>query len=274
MLFHSHSYGELLAVPASTCKCESLSADRDTGPSQINFGHFAGKCFDTCRFRKSEISKIKNEIGISNVLHEGKYWKARIYEGNVENAQIGFEEFRPGISHIFISFHFKKPITLSSQSDPSAPVTVQDLVISPEGIPPKDGTYNLIDAFLNRYPIGIRVLSRSQMMEWAVGIKGHPVKMFDLNLDLKQKNQLLIHSLDLVAKSSFKEQYALFSNNCATKVGDLIDAVLVPDMHTPTYMKLFYSWERSLPVAGPIGTLKFLSSRNLIKPEADAGATR
>lgn len=264
-----------LAVPSHACACDLNQKDNLEGPSQIAFGTFAGQCVDTCRFRRSmvvgpnpRVAATKTAV-ITNYMHDGSYWKAHIPLTKVDSVEVGFEEFMPGIFHVFLLFQFpeKAPVLLDSQirHERPAQARVNNLVISPEGIPPRDGKYNFFDAFMERYPVGIRTLSKQQVIHWSVDTLKHKVRVFDLNLGPSQRQDLLRMALFTVDQNSFRTKYRLFTNNCATSVLDLIDSVVKPDVNRyPVYADFLYTIERALPIAGPIGTLKVFLTRNLI----------
>lgn len=270
-----------LAIPSSACACDLNQRDEYEGPNQIAFGFFEGQCLDTCRFRRSILvgpnprTPETRRAVLTNFMHNGAYWKAEIPLSHVESVRVGFEEFMPGIFHVFLLFQFpdRKPVTLSSQVLPQGRASrtkVPDLIISPEGIPPREGKYNFLDAFLERYPVGLRTLSKQQMIHWSVETLKHKVRLFDLNLSPPQREELLRTALYTVDAQSFQTKYKLFTNNCATSVLDLIDSVVKPDVaRYPVYGEVLYSIERALPIAGPIGTLQVFLTRNLITESSE-----
>lgn len=282
LLNFSMAWAEPLALPSSECSCNAELRDRLEDPAKFNFGQYAGKCVDSCRHRRSKFVPAAglpksldglNEVTISNYLHEGKYWIAQVPFQKVESADVGFEEFMPGIFHVFLEFHFPKdaPVILTPQIPKKgvAPLKIQSLVLSSEGIPPKEGAYNFVDAYMGRYMVGVRILSHEEVINWSVKGLKHKVSWYELQLETEQIRKILIKGLNVVERDSFQVKYGLFSNNCATKALDLIDDVVNPEVASyPIYYKLFYPLERSLPVAGPLGTFHVFRSRNLILPEA------
>ncbi len=266
---------EELAVPSALCRCDSVAADELEGPGQINFGAYNGSCVDTCRFRKSVViaqkglKPVAGKTVLSNYLHKDAYWTASIPTAVVKNVQVGFEEFIPGIFHVFLIFQFPddQPVLLKSQSPAAkvSPLRTNNLVISAEGIPPKAGKYNLFDAYFERYPIGIRALSREQVIEYSVDKLKHKVQVYDLALSHAEAGELLQLAIESISQKSFQTKYRLLTNNCATSIFDLIDTVVGPrTVKAPFYLDWFYRLERALPISGPLGTLQIFLSRNLI----------
>jgi hypothetical protein len=267
-----------LAVPSRDCKCEEAAEDLLAGPNQLNFGAFSGRCMDACRYRKSvplaPFKKNADSVLLSNYLHEGKYWTAQIPRQGLKKVQVAFEEFMPQVFHVFLIFEFldKSSVYLTPQVGARAGQTVRisNLVVSPEGIPPKAGKYNLVDAYMERYPIGIRTMSRQQVIRWSVEKQKHKVEVFDLKLSSVQAKALLDSALESLTSKSFKVRYGLLTNNCATSVLDYIDAVIKPEAERfPLYYSWLYPLERALSIAGPFGTRNIMLSRNLI--ETDSG---
>ncbi len=266
-----------LAVPSPDCQCDDTGTDLLEGPNKFNFGAFTGQCVDTCRYRKSiplaPLKKNSDSVRLSNYLHEGKYWTAQVSKDGLKKVQVAFEEFMPGVFHVFLIFEFvdKNSVYLTPQVGERAGQTVKisNLVISPEGIPPKAGKYNLVDAYMERYPIGIRTMSRQQVILWSVEKLKHKVEVFDLKLSSVQATALLNSALESLTSKSFKVRYGLLSNNCATSVLDYIDAVIKPEAERfPLYYSWLYPLERALSIAGPFGTRKILMSRNLIETKS------
>ncbi len=266
-----------LAVPAIDCACKPNENKDLVGPSQINFGYYLGYCVDSCHYRKSstlslrsgDLNHQKDRVVITNLKHQDSFWRAELPIYSVESAWIGFEEFMPGIFHVFLVFDFeqKSPVVLRNQEKSKTPISmkIKEVVVSPEGVPPREGRYNLFDAYLERYPLGIRAISKTELVNWSVKKLKHPVRLYPLQLSFHQKVELLKASLSVLDFESFREKYSLLKNNCATKVLDLIDAVVKPESQRhPFYYSWLYNLERALPVAGPIGTLNILLNRKLI----------
>lgn len=259
-----------LAVPSPECSCDASIEDQFENPMKFTFGAFEGKCVDACRYRKSAIVK-PNEF--SNFLHLERYWKARVPVEHAERVSVGFEEFMPGIYHVFLVFQFPQsnPVVLSPQDGKGPRQRITTLVISPEGVPPKEGKYNFVDAYLGRYVTGVRLLSRDEVIRWSVQKLKHKVSLYSMQIPKEKAVELLKAGLQFGQQYSFRQVYSLLSNNCATNTLDLVDKVLKPEAHEfPIYYGWFYPVERSLPIAGPFGTLKVFMSRNLILPQPEA----
>lgn len=260
---------EALVYPAEECACRPGLKDPFENPARVAFGEFAGQCVDSCRFRRSlRLRTGDREIEISNFQHEGRFWRARIPLTAAVRPETGFEEFRPGIHHVFLAFNFPKghPIVLQSQTDPRERREVFALVLSPEGVPPAKRKYSLVDAFRERYALAVRFLSESEFRAHAVTRLKHPVRMFALTLESDQVMALLRAGFDLSEKASFRERYRLFTNNCATNTLDLIDRATHENQKTYAgYFGLIHAFERGLPISGPFGTMGVFRSRQLIK---------
>jgi hypothetical protein len=258
-----------LVAPSAECACDAAVGDRLENPLKFSFGVFDGECVDSCRYRKS--STLESNV-FSNFLHLERYWKARVPVERAERAAVGFEEFLPGIYHVFLVFQFpdSHPVILSPQDGKGKNEKVSTLVISPEGIPPKEGKYNFIDAYLGRYVTGVRLISRDELARWSVHKLKHKVSLYSLKISPAKAVELLKAGLQFGQQHSFQQVYALLSNNCATNTLDLVDKVLKPEASEfPIYYGWLYPFERSLPIAGPFGTLKVFLSRGLIQPQPE-----
>ena len=267
--------GPGLVAPERSCACNAAGNDRLENPSRFNFGAFVGRCIDSCRYRRSEL--LRRDGGetllVSNFKHEGRYWKARIPLRAARAADVGFEEFRAGIFHVFLMFHFdeRHPVVLFPQEGDAGVRRVFELVISPEGIPPKRGKYNFFDAYMGRYLTGVRLLSKEEFGDRSIRKLKHKVTLYGLEMPAPKVPELLSAGLQAIHRASFTEVYGLLSNNCATKTLDLIDRVVKPDVAAyPFYYRLLYPLERALPIAGPFGTLNVILSRQLVRGEPKA----
>lgn len=260
-----------LTKPDLSCSCKSLADEELESPRKFNFGAFSGQCIDACRFRKSDLlsSDSNTSLVFSNFMHDGQFWKVKLWPDRVSQARIGFEEFMPGIFHVFLVFDFEKgePLVLESQLKEQKPKStkVTSLVFSPEGIPAQGKKYNFFDAYLNRYVVGFRLLSAEQVMQYSVVKLKHTITTYALKLNKNQLNSLLAESLKMTEQKSFVHQYRLFSNNCATNILDLIEKV-EPKIFADDFMLLraINAVERSLPISGPVGLVKLLAKKGLI----------
>lgn len=271
--FASQSPDPSLTQIDSSCTCKALAGDELENPIKFNFGAFSGQCIDSCRFRKSVLLSPQDDstMVFSNFMHNGEFWKIKVHPDGISQARIGFEEFMPGIFHVFLIFDFDKnrPLILESQikTHSPKPQTVSSLVFSPEGVPAREKKYNFFDAYLNRYVVGHRLLSAEQVFQYSVVHLKHKVTTYPLKLSKPQLNQLITEALKTVHNDSFKHHYRLFSNNCATTVLNLIEKVGPAANSNELFLyKVVQSIERALPVSGPMGVVQLLAKRNLISP--------
>ncbi len=103
------------------------------------------------------------------------------------------------------------------------------------------------------------------MVSWSITNLKHRVEIYNLRITDEQAREILRNGLIYGEQKSFSVKYGLFSNNCATNVLDIIDAVIKPETAKyPIYFNLIYPIERALPSSGPLGTFQILQSRNLI----------
>lgn len=275
ILYSSLALATPLVTYSPNCICDPNIVDRLENPKQISFGAFNGQCVDSCKYRRSKLAKAtKNNYSkhvhfhLTNLLHENQYWTAQIPVDAVQTAQIGFEEFIPGIYHVFLVFNFpeNQPVRLQSQLRSNSSTQTQTLVLSAEGIPPKNGEYNFIDAYMGRYVTGVRMMSLDQIVHWSVKIKNRQLVLYTFEKGPQEIAHLLKTGLLESEKNSFDTVYDLFKNNCATNTMDWIDQVFTPERpQFPIYYSLIYPIERAIPIRGPFSTFDVLVSRNLIR---------
>jgi len=246
LFFVAHADPVLQTAPQCACG----ATDRYEEPAQIGFGHYRGLCVDSCRFRRLQILKRDaNFIVVGNLLHENRFWTAKIPLSKIREVNLEFEEFLPTINHVFLRFYFSSPVELTSQSSHDTR-KLDDFVISAEGIPPKGHDYSFFDSSIGRYPLGVRILSMEEVYAHAVLKRHHRVTQYDLDLEKPERIRALLSALEDGDTRGFQSVYALLTNNCATAaVGYLTGAT---------------SFEAAIPFSGWIGTLHFLRARGLM----------
>lgn len=244
------------------CVCNTSVQDPLEEPQSFNYGKFQGQCIDSCRFRAARVLENDKNLVVGNILHFGNFYKATIPWENFSKVEMGFEEFLPGISHVFLRFTLADnapAIKLVNQVDPSKEtIETRAFVISSEGVPPKDHKYSLFESYFGHYLLAHRVVTADELTRWISQYK-HPVEYYPLKADAKAVGKILFKGIEDSDKLRLQNIYALFSNNCSTSAFGFIDSEIAPS-------KLQSAWEKfqeALPIAGPIGTRASLKSRNL-----------
>ncbi len=286
--FKTFPSAESLKVSASplvqrdmSCGCHA--EDPLEIPSKFNFGVFSGLCIDACRFRPARLlfwEGSTQRIEVGNILHEGFFYKSAFSLNQIEQVDVGFEMFAPGVYHVFLKFTLqskpKKPIYRLPQLSnarglPAASSSLSELktlILSSEGIPPKDQGFNLIKSYFENYVLGYRLLTGEEFERWTRQ-QNHPVKFYKLNMSSESARRVFLSSMRRSEERGLESVYKLFSNNCSTSVLSLIDTeIQMPNSlhHTPsTLLAPIFKLEEALPIIGPIGTLRALESRQLIK---------
>lgn len=257
------------------CRCASSSSDEFEIPYSFPSGPYKDQCVDSCRFRYAEILHTKqyknlkasgDEWLIANILHNEKFYVGLIPFSKFRKIEIGFEEFKTGIYHVFLRFPLEdsdSPLTLVSQNGNDKgdkPESSRGLVISSEGVPPKDQPYSLWEGFLGNYLISHRLTTSEESLRWTSKLK-NPVHYHALNMDPEEVVKVLKAALEASHNERLSQNYRLFTNNCATSILRFLmmgrKKIEVSD------------WDRfeiALPVAGPIGTLPVLKKMGVLAP--------
>ncbi|WP_374073467.1 hypothetical protein [Bdellovibrio bacteriovorus] len=253
-----------LTTVNKSCICNAEVMDSLEEPQSFNYGKFQGQCIDSCRFRAARILEKSPALSVGNILHLGSYYKATIPWEHFAKIEMGFEEFLPGISHVLLRFTLdeKAPsIKLVNQTDlTKSPIEVRSLVISSEGVPPKDHKYSLLESYFGHYLLAHRLVTGQELDRWIAEYK-HPLKFVELQVNKESIGKIFLQGVQESDAKRLQNIYALFSNNCSTSAFSFIDSEVKASRT---------SWERfeeALPIAGPIGTLRSLFNRNLAKPE-------
>lgn len=269
-----------LTTPSENCRCNSKIKDIYEEPLAFNFGPHKGSCVDSCRFRPARLlgtlAKSQKNLELTNILHRGEYWTATVPVDSVIDVSMAFEEFAPRVNHVFLQFHFnpKTPILLKSQRVlangklSKETTTIQDLVVSSEGVPPKSGSYSLWEGYQGYYILAHRLQSLDETVAWMVGNKKHPVTQYSVQLNEQERKAALIEALVKTDRESFQTIYYLFTNNCATSAMSTLQAakpLLQPSWLNPSaWYPKEWSWDLALPVNLPLGTRRVLQSRGWV----------
>lgn len=268
---------------ASQCVCQKEIEDIFEVPVVFNFGKFKGQCIDSCRNRPGKIIKFENShsLEVANILHYGSFYRASIDLNKVQNIFVGFEEFLPGIFHVFLKFDFeseggdltlldqaakapfpKKNVSFSNDKNLSKlPLKMNSLVISPEGISSKGNSYNLLESLLGHYVLVYRVLTNFEMFRQAES-KHNKIRIYKLSLDKSQASKVLKEALLRTDTVKLDNIYHLFKNNCATTAFSLIESGVGPLVQSQNSLVKF---QLALPVMGPIGTYHVMNQFHLLK---------
>lgn len=250
-----------LTTPNKSCACSADFADPWEEPQSFNYGKFQGLCIDSCRFRPARILENSSRLTVGNILHLGGYYKASIPLQDLAKVEMGFEEFLPGISHVVLKFTLdeKAPdiLLISQVSSQKASIPVRSLVLSSEGVPPKDYQYTLMEAYFGNFLLAHRLVTGDEFSRWITEYT-HPLKMVELKVSPTVAGKIFLKGVQESEAQRMQTVYALFSNNCSTSAFSFIDS---QSKITRT------GWQRfldALPIAGPWGTLQSLHERHLV----------
>lgn len=256
-----------LVESAPDCICEAGVKVPFEEPVKYGFGPYKGQCVDSCRFRPPQILSEKNgAIEVANVLHRGLFWKAEIAAVDVENVDMGFEDFMHGISHVILRFRFKdsKAVKLTPIDGHGKSEFLQDIIVSAEGVPPKGLSYNLSDGAFGNYLIAYRVLSLNDTIAWMVVDKQHRVSQHRLILKPEEGGRLLRLALQRSSDVGFTQKYDLFTNNCATSAIGMVEETLGRPTQASGVFAGLDRLERAVPYQGFWGSLTFLGREGLL----------
>ncbi|MGZ3696307.1 MAG: hypothetical protein ACXWQO_20185, partial [Bdellovibrionota bacterium] len=248
-----------------TCACDLLTKDLLEEPIRFAFGKFQGACVDSCRFRRARVLQASPQfIQVGNILHLGHYSQAKIRLDQVENVEVGFERFAPGVDHVILRFTFRAPISLLSQDGHARQLGfTRSLVISSEGVPPKAHPYSLSEGFWGHYLLAHRLITGDELDQWIAKLR-HPLRLIPLQVEAPKAADLLARGIKRSDLESFRSVYRLFANNCSTSALALLDAET--GYHGQNWDPIQWEeWEAALPIAGPLGTEHALGYRGLIR---------
>lgn len=265
-----------IAIPAAECACHKDHPDRFEEPLRFDFGTYAGRCVNSCKFRRAifldeDEAKLygadSNHVVVANLLHEGKYWIARVPVRSSNEVDVAFERFFLNISHVILRFRFpfEDPVELFAISGDSRKPErkIYDLVLSAEAVPPIDRPFEIFESSLGRYLLAYRILSIEDTYRWMVEDKRHTVKQFRLNIDDEKRSRILRAALAESQTKSFKSAYRLLTNNCSTSLFGFIDREI-------GYSPMVLDWlglvpvQSAIPMDSTFGTIYALGARRLM----------
>jgi len=270
------AHAQSLFVIDSACACDPAAPkDPLEEPVRFAFGKFQGQCVDSCRFRRARVLESRAEmLEVGNVLHLGKYRRARLPLDQIEGAEVGFERFATGVDHVLLRFTFREDVPLFAQDDRAMgkPVAhTRSLVISSEGVPPKGHPYSLSEGYYGYYLLDHRLVTGDELATWLKKL-GHPLRLMPLRLSGTQAARVLEHGIRRSEAESFRTAYQLFANNCSTSALSLLDAET--GFRNQSWDPLhWFEFEEALPIAGPVGTARALRYRGLLSGGAEPSAS-
>ena len=258
-----------LSISREACRCDSKVADPFEGPVAFGSGVNAGKCVDSCRFRRPRIISEARGFTVANVMHHGKAMIAEIDPSGAYQLDLIMEEFLPAISHVAFRVRFapSSPIRLRSQMNPDSPSFEEshDLVISVEAALPVQEKFTFNNARSGAFILNYRLITIEEARRWMVDVQKHSVRQFQLAVPHEALPKLVELAVRQGQDRSFEEKYFLFTSNCSSQAFEMLD--LATGAQSPSGL----AWlERAWPVAGLYGTLHYLQSRGLIQRELPA----
>ncbi|MFN7904508.1 MAG: DUF4105 domain-containing protein [Pseudobdellovibrionaceae bacterium] len=251
LIISLHGHAQLFLVEEA-CACQSGQVDAFEFPKKFNFGKLKGQCIDSCRFRNLEMLEANSEeIFIASILHEGKFWKAKVTKA-FSSVEMGFENFAPSVDHVFLKFQMSEgsAVTLfhledSFLSPKYETKEIKTLVLSIEGVPAKGSRYSLIDAFFGNYLVAYRLLSAEDAHKHMVIKQKNPVSFYPLHFKSDEILGIFEKSMSEANKFGFKQHYDLLSNNCATSAFALLPT---SDKFSKVWYKKFFV-EMAIPLS-------------------------
>jgi hypothetical protein len=258
---------EPLSQVDPSCVCDKNSKDVLEEPQKFNFGEFRGQCVDSCHFRRGRIlpgSASPHIFKVGNILNFGSFYTASIPLQNFDAVEMGFEEFLPGINHVFLRFRLKSSapsLKLKSQTTKKLKVLEsRTLVISPEAVPPRGRKYKIFESYFGNYLIAMRVTTGEEMERWAKDLK-HSVRFVPLQVSAEKIAGILRNGIQDSNDNSLKEIYKLFTNNCSTRALKFIDVGIGHRKEQSLFG--WREFEEALPLSSRIGTIRALQVRSL-----------
>ncbi|MDD0854405.1 DUF4105 domain-containing protein [Halobacteriovorax sp. GB3] len=198
--------------------------------SRVPKGKYKGVCLDLEKRRNlKRVTNNQDSLVIANFLHEGKYWKASIPNGNIFKRVILQVEFFPPewiAAHTQMRFDLKegKQITLEGQNETNKGeiLHLSSLIISFEALKSIKGEkYSLFRGLMDRYALSARMFSLKTAYNHIVIKKKHKNQQLLLSFNDKQVRTLFDYYVDRANRNSnHKEMYNTLKNNCTTEIYD------------------------------------------------------
>lgn len=273
----------------------AVCAAEDPPGAVMPGGPLSGQAIDTREIRslsavpEETAVRFRKEPGdtiVTQFKHDGKFWIARIPAGAVEAAYlqrvdlinlpavkalrllgIKTEEI-PVIVHQQLRFKLKagREVELFPlDGAAAAPVRIPDMVFSADasGVD-NTGPFDPLKAVKQEYVLVSRLQSTPESWFTMVGRLRRPVKQYPVNLTDERRQDLLAGAIRASVGSGYSEIFGQFTNNCTTKVHELLDGVA---SHRPR-----------LPGQGFLNTLPYfptftLRQRRMLTPGAEGTPT-
>jgi hypothetical protein len=203
---------------------------------RITYGDYNGQCIDSSTVRPPLVlSQDNQQITIANFYHDGKYWVASIPKNVVTSVRfqgIPFDSVLFGLiefKHGQFRFKLSQPILLREQAGEKSEITMlDDFIISSTATHPKGIDYSVWKG--KNFGITTRALSSTSRGVEEIAVDKSRVHQYELQLDPRQMNDIMIQSIVRANDSGYRDMYGLLAKNCATVAFDSFDsAVPRPD---------------------------------------------
>lgn len=202
-------------------------------------GKYQGQCMDTSFKRAVKVLSLERDLlTISNYRKGGKFYTAEIPLQELEKVSylvvdLNAKPINAGglvnISHTELRFKFKHKdsIRLLPQDPSDRTLTDGDLVISYNYMAPKKVEYSPVKGFdEDLYGAVLQFFSMED--EAKTRFVDHKLNVYEMALSVKrsQAMKILVHAAKDSEKMGYASAYDTWTNNCTTKLYDILDAAL------------------------------------------------
>lgn len=202
-------------------------------------GKYQGRCMDTSFKRAVKVLSLERDLlTISNYRKGGKFYTAEIPLQDLEKVSyivvdLNSKPINAGglvnISHTELRFKFKHKdsIRLLPQDPSDRTLTDGDLVISYNYMAPKGVEYSPVKGF-NEDLYGAVLQFFSMEDEVKTRFVDQKLNAYEMALSVRpsQAIKILVHAAQDSQKMGYASAYDTWTNNCTTKLYDILDAAL------------------------------------------------
>ncbi len=225
---------EVIRVAGEACAL----ADRFEPSGVVPAGPFAGRRIDTSFTRSLKLldpeeaasfGPAPGERLVANVLHEGRFWIARIPTESLAEVIYQYEDVPGGLGHGQIRLLFSSQVPLIPQvpSRDSTPRAVSDLTFTADGTPPVGVDRPAGHWPLEQYPIAYRLMSTAAKVRIMTDAKGmHRVRQYRIEADRAAKERVLDEILRVGTGAGTRRMFNLIVRNCTNESIGILDRTL------------------------------------------------
>lgn len=201
------------------------------------------------------------DLVVTNFLHRGQFWIARIPQGAVETVYFHKEVFPAVVpaAHTQLRFHLKpghEAVLFPQYAGAEAPEPVADVVFSVDAVQVPGDVFDVWRGLWNHFGLALRLQSLEEVYYRSIFARGHTIEQIKLVLSDKQRQAAFADAIQRADEAKMSRMYNTILRSCTTSAFGILDEAI----HGAWYFLI----PTSLPHILPVLPRTYLRFRGLI----------